>query len=303
MPKKVIAIVGPKGGVGKSTISANLAIAIAATGKKTIAVDLDLGGANLHVILGVRSYDYSLDDFVLKHIKTLDKALIETDIPNLKLICGGSKIPDIANMPFQQKLKLIGHISKLDCDVVILDLSAGSAFNVVDFMFIAQIGLLVTTPEVTSLMKAYGFIKTAIFRLLTFHFKETYADQFTELIDKAKDVDANPHLNTIEKFLKEAEKIDEKAVESARKKIAHFTPSFIINMVQSARDVSTGMVIQNLVKQYTNLNAKVMITLPADEAVKRALFKTKPAILSEPMSPFSVAIKELAYKCMSMVVQ
>lgn len=301
MAKKVIAIVGPKGGVGKSTISANLAIAIAATGKKTIAVDLDLGGANLHVILGIRSYTYSLDDFVLKHIKTLDKALIETDIPNLKLICGGSKIPDIANMPFQQKVKLIQHISKLDCDVVILDLAAGSAFNVVDFLFIAQVGLLVTTPEVTSLMKAYGFIKTAIFRLLTFHFKDKYTEQFMELLDKAKDVDANPTLNTIEKFLKEAEKIDVEVVEKARKKIASFAPSFVINMVQSARDINTGMVIQNLVKQYTNLNTKVMITLPADEAVKRALFKTKPAVLSEPMSPFSVAIKELAYKCLAVV--
>ncbi|WP_420266357.1 AAA family ATPase [Candidatus Magnetominusculus dajiuhuensis] len=299
MPQKIIAIVGPKGGIGKSTISANLAIAIAATGKKTIAVDLDLGGANLHVILGVRSYEYSLDDFVLKHIKTLDKALIETNIPNLKLICGGSKIPDIANMPFQQKVKLIGHISKLNCDVVILDLAAGSAFNVVDFLFIAQVGLLVTSPEVTSLMKAYGFIKTAIFRLLTFHFKQRHTELFMELLEKAKDVDANPALNTIEKFLKEAEKIDAELVESARKKIARFTPSFVINMVQSARDINTGMVIQNLVKQYTNINTRVMITLPSDEAVKRALFKTKPVLLSEPMSPFSIAIKELAYKCMN----
>ncbi|MBF0457393.1 MAG: P-loop NTPase [Nitrospirae bacterium] len=301
MPKKVIAIVGPKGGVGKSTITANLAIAIAGLGKKTIAVDLDLGGANLHVILGIRSYAYSLDDFVLKHIKTLEQSLIETDIPNLKLICGGSKIPDIANMPFQQKVKLIGHISKLDCDVVILDLAAGSAFNVVDFLFIAQIGLLVTTPEVTSLMKAYGFIKTAIFRLLTFHFKERHTEQFMELLDKAKDVDANPDLNTIEKFLKAAEKIDAGLVESARKKIARFTPSFVINMVQSARDINTGMVIQNLVKQYTNLNTKVMMTLPNDESVKRALFKTKPVMLSEPMSPFAIAIKELAHKCINTV--
>ncbi|MCG6551209.1 MAG: AAA family ATPase [Candidatus Magnetominusculus sp. LBB02] len=301
MPKKVIAIVGPKGGVGKSTISANLAIAIAASGKKTIAVDLDLGGANLHVILGVRSYEYSLDDFVLKHIKNLESALIETEVPNLKLICGGSKIPDIANMPFQQKLKLIGHISKLDCDVVILDLSAGSAFNVVDFLFIAQIGLLVTTPEVTSLMKAYGFIKTAIFRLLSFHFKTKHAEKFMELLDKAKDVDANPDLNTIEKFLKAAELIDAEHVAAAREKIARFTPNFVINMVASARDVNTGMVIQNLVKQYTNLNAQVILTLPTDESVKRALFKTKPVMLTEPMSPFSIAIKELAYKCLNTI--
>ncbi|MBF0319567.1 MAG: AAA family ATPase [Nitrospirae bacterium] len=297
MPKKVIAIVGPKGGVGKSTISANLAIAIAATGKKTIAVDLDLGGANLHVILGIRNYTYSLDDFVLKNIKTLGEALIVTEVPNLRLICGGSKIPDIANMPFQQKLKLIGHMLKLDCDVVIIDLAAGSSYNVVDFLFIAQTGLLVTTPEVTSLMKAYGFIKSAIFRLLTFHFKARHTERLMALMEMAKDTDANPNLNTIEKFLKEAEKIDMEIANSARKKIERFTPSFVINMVQSTRDVNTGAVIQNLVKHYTNIEAKVMQSLPNDEAVKRALFKTKPVMLCEPMSPFAIGIKELAYKC------
>jgi flagellar biosynthesis protein FlhG len=299
MPKKVIAIVGPKGGVGKSTISANLAIAMAAAGKKTVAVDLDLGGANLHVILGIRNYAYSLDDFILKKIKTLGEALIETEAPNLKIICGGSKIPDIANMPFQQKLKLIGHLLKLDCDVVIIDLAAGSSYNVVDFLFIAQTGLLVTTPEVTSLMKSYGFIKSAIFRLLTFHFKAGHIEKFTALLDKAKDTDANPELNTIEKLLVEAEKIDPGIVESARKKIARFTPSFIINMVQSARDINTGTVIQNLVKQYTNIDSKVLQTMPTDEAVKRAIFKTRPVMFTEPMSPFSMAVKELAYKCLN----
>src|SRR5208283_5286354 len=175
MSKKVIAIVGPKGGIGKSTISSNLAVALANMGKKVIAVDLDLGGANLHILLGIKKFAHSLDDFVLKKVVGLDEVLIGTGIYNLQLICGGANIPDIANMPFQQKMKLINHLLKLESDIVIMDLAAGSSFNVIDFLLIANQQLMITSPESPSLIKVYSFIKACVFRLLTFHFKSEEA--------------------------------------------------------------------------------------------------------------------------------
>ena len=168
--RNITAIIGPKGGVGKSTISVNLAIALSRLGKKVIAVDLDLGASNLHAIFGMRDTKYCLDDFIQNKVKNLNDIILDTNIKNVGIICGGD-VPGIANMPYQKKLKLIRHLSKLGCDLLILDLAPGSSYNVADFSIMAQETLLVTTAEVPSLLNVYSFIKAAVFRRLNFFFK------------------------------------------------------------------------------------------------------------------------------------
>ncbi|GAH14793.1 unnamed protein product, partial [marine sediment metagenome] len=104
--KNIIAIVGPKGGVGKSSISANLAIALSRLGKKVVAVDLDLGASNLHAIFGMRDFKYSLDDFVQNRVKKLGDIIVDTGLKNLGIIRGGD-VPGIANMQYQKKMELV----------------------------------------------------------------------------------------------------------------------------------------------------------------------------------------------------
>jgi len=298
--RKVFSIVGPKGGVGKSTISANLAISLARMGKKVIIADLDLGGANLHAIFGIRNYSYSLDDFILKKVKNLADVVIDTDVNNLKFICGGSQIPDAANIPFQQKVKLISHLSKLETDILIMDLAAGSSYNVVDFLFAAHKVFIVTTPEVTSLMNLYSFIKSAVFRRLTFNFKAEKSFKLLDLLEKAKDPDANPHLNTIEKFFNEAEKIDSRSVGSAKKIIEEFSPYIVINRAQTPSDSNGGKVLQGLMRKYMSIESNVLSIIPEDKAVIISIKKMKPIIIENPQSDFSRAIMELSMKIATM---
>ncbi|HIJ60174.1 MAG TPA: AAA family ATPase [Nitrospirae bacterium] len=297
MPAKIIAIVGPKGGIGKSTISSNLAISLSDLQRRVIAVDLDLGGANLHILLGVKNYKHTLDDFILKKVDNLSEILIDTDIKNLKLICGGANIPDIANMPFQQKMKIINHLLKLDCDTIILDLSAGSSFNVIDFLLIANQQILITSPESPSLIKVYGFIKSTVFRMLNFHFKNIDAQDGLEILSLAKDTDTNPNLKTINGIFSELIKTNEEAVKTAREIISKFKPHIVINMVYKNEETRAGNVISTMLKQYLNVSSSVITAIPADEMVRRALFKNKPMMLLYPGSPFSLAVKKLAELC------
>lgn len=297
MPAKIIAIVGPKGGIGKSTVSSNLAIALAEIDKRVIAVDLDLGGANLHILLGIKQYKQTLDDFILKKVDNLNEILIDTGIKNLKLISGGANIPDIANMPFQQKMKIINHLLKLDSDIVILDLSAGSSFNVIDFLLIANQQLIITTPESPSLIKVYGFIKSTVFRMLNFHFKNIDSQDGIDLLAKAKDTDNYPNLKTIDGIFKELSKTNEGAFVSAKEVLDKFKPNIVINMVHKADEAKAGNVISTMLKQYLNVTSSVVTTIPTDEMVRRALFKNKPMMLIYPGSEFSLAVKRLAELC------
>ena len=292
-PKNIVAIIGPKGGVGKTTISANLAIALSKLGKSIIAVDLDLGGSNLHAVFGIRGGRHTLNDFVLNRVKDLATILVDTDIDNVGIICGGD-VPGIANLAYQKKLKLIRHLLKLDCDVVLLDLATGASYNVVDFVIIAKKAILVTTPEVPSLLNVYSFIKTTVFRRLTFLFKHNKCFELLDLLERARNFDNHPDLKTMEGFLGEARKINSDVADSASKFLSGFKPFVVVNRVRTENDANTGEVIQKLMRQYLSIYSGVIMTIREDNAVRNAIARMKPIMIDAPKSMFARDIEQIA---------
>ncbi len=291
--KNITAIAGPKGGVGKSTISANLAIALSRLGKRVIAVDLDLGASNLHAIFGMRDSKHSLDDFIQNRVKNLTDIIQDTDIENVGIIRGGD-VPGIANMPYQKKMKLIRHLSNLDCDLVVLDLAPGVSYNMVDFSIIAQRTLLVTTAEVPSLLNVYSLIKTAVFRRLNFFFKHEKCPELLELLERARDFDNHPQLKTMEGFFRDANEINSDVMDSARKILSGLEPFLVVNRVRTKEDANAGEVIRNIMKQYLSIDSAVIMTIREDSAVGNAIARMKPIMTETPDSPFSRDIKEIA---------
>ena len=273
--KNLIAIIGPKGGVGKTSISANLAIALSRLGKKVVAVDLDLGASNLHAVFGIRDSKYSLSDFVQNKVKRLSDIIVDTGLKNLGIIRGGD-VPGIANMQYQKKMKLIRHLSELGFDLVIMDLAPGVSHNVVDFAIIAKKTLLVTTPEVPSLLNAYSFIKVAVFRRLTFFFKYKKSFEILELLERAKDFENYPYLNTMEGFFREAHEINSEVADSAKKILSGITPFVVVNRVRTGKDANTGKVIQGLMQNYLGIKSSELMTIREDTAVEKAIARMKP---------------------------
>ena len=147
---QIIPIASGKGGVGKSILAANLAIALAQNGKRTVVADFDLGGSNLHIILGMRNVTYGLGTFLTHPDIDFDQIVLPTEYPNLRFIPGDAEIPGLANLSSGQKKKLIRRISSLDADYVIIDLGAGSSLNTLDFFLISRNGIMVSAPTATS---------------------------------------------------------------------------------------------------------------------------------------------------------
>lgn len=291
--KNITAIIGPKGGVGKSTISANLAIALSRMGKKVVTVDLDLGASNLHAIFGMRDSQKSLSDFIQNRVENLADIIQNTNIDNVGIICGGD-VPGIANMPYKKKLKLIRHLSMLNCDLVLLDLAPGASFNVVDFSIIAQKTLLVTTAEVPSLLNVYSFIKSAVYRRLTFFFKHNRCFELLLLLDKAKQPEMHPHLKTMDGFFREARQVNSAVADSAKKNLSRMRPLVIVNRTRTEKDARAGEVIRNLLKEYLCIESAVIMTIRDDDAVRKAIAKLSPIMIETPNSPFSHDIKAIA---------
>jgi len=155
---RFIAIASGKGGVGKTTISANLGYAFALKGKKVALFDADIGLANLDVALGVRAKYDILD--VLRGEKKLSQIAMEIE-PNLFLIPGksGDEILSFNDVCFIEKLEASDSFLN-DFDIVIIDTGAGIGKSVQSFLYAASDVIVVTVPEPSAVTDAYALIKT-----------------------------------------------------------------------------------------------------------------------------------------------
>ena len=154
---------GGKGGVGKSFLTASMGVVLAGMGNSVIVVDADLGSANLHVFLGIKSPPRTLVD-VLEGSATPEEALLPTSQPGLRLLSCAADILGIANPEPSEKERIIGFISRLDADYILVDLGAGTSYNVLDFFNMSNEGIIVASPDPASIQSAYSFTKSSVYR-------------------------------------------------------------------------------------------------------------------------------------------
>nr|MDA3850359.1 MinD/ParA family protein [Spirochaetaceae bacterium] len=154
---RIIAVASGKGGVGKTNMSINMALAYARRGKKVVVLDADLGLANVNVILGVIP-KYNLYH-VIKKQKRISDILLDTDY-GIQIVAGASGFSRIANLSEAERNDFIEQMSELShADIIIIDTSAGVSQNVLAFVEAADEAIIVTTPEPTAITDAYGIIK------------------------------------------------------------------------------------------------------------------------------------------------
>ena len=157
-PVQVIAVTGGKGGVGKTSVSVNLATALCASGKRVVLFDGDLGLANADVFLGL-SPRYTLAH-VISGERTLDEVLVMAP-QGFYVVPAASGAADMANMTANEHLGLVQAFSSLAArvDVLIVDTAAGIAHSVLQFSQAAQHVIVVICDEPASLTDAYALVK------------------------------------------------------------------------------------------------------------------------------------------------
>ena len=155
---RVITVSSGKGGVGKTNLSVNLALSLCRLGKEVVLFDADLGLANADILLGM-STRHNLQHF-FQGKKSLQEIMADGPL-GLKVIASGNGIAQMANLNGQDRERMLSHFSLIEekADVIVVDTGAGISKNVLSFALAADECLIVTTPEPTARLDAYGLIK------------------------------------------------------------------------------------------------------------------------------------------------
>lgn len=167
---KVIAVTGGKGGVGKSNVSLNMAVALGQQGKRVLVLDADLGLANVDVMLGVR-VEKNISHLLAGECEIHD-ILVEGPY-GIKIVPATSGIKNMVELTPNEHAGLIRAFSELDqhFDVLIVDTAAGISDMVLSFARAAQDVMVVVCDEPTSITDAYALMKVLNREYGMFRFK------------------------------------------------------------------------------------------------------------------------------------
>jgi flagellar biosynthesis protein FlhG len=290
---RLIAIGGGKGGVGKSFLVANLAVCLARAGHRVVAVDADLEGANLHTCVGAPAPRASLADFVAQREDDLGKLLIDTPIPNLQLIAGTHANLGDAQPTHLRRVRLVRALRKLKADFVLIDLGAGVHSAVLDYFLVGDEGLVVLSPEPTSVENAYTFLRAAFYRRMRL---AMVGHGVRKLITTAMDQRNERGLRSPLDLLREIESID--SAEGARfvETMREFRPRLIVNSVRTAEDIKLGFAVSSVCRKYFGVDAEYLGYVNQDEDVRLSVAARKPLVDFRPKSDASIYLQRIAHK-------
>lgn len=271
----LISIASGKGGVGKSVVSANLALALAKNGRQVILADLDVGGADAHIMFGELHPSLTLTDFLNKRVNRLDEVAISVTVhPNLRLIAGTGDTLATANMAYARKKRLMKQFRDLEADIVVIDIGAGTNYHALDFFLMADIHLAVATPEPTSVLDLYRFVKLAAIRRVFACFLAR---------SPLSEVLSNRDFTSVEEVMEVAGAIDAEGRNAAAGAMRSFRPGLIINRVSDSSQVNV-LYLRKILHQYVGGDLTLLGEIPDDPAVGQAVRKFLPVIEGAPES-------------------
>lgn len=292
---RIWAVGGGKGGVGKSVIISSLAVSIAGSGRRCAVIDLDLGGANLHTLLGVARPRRTLSHFLDGDVKSLADVMSPTSVPNLSLVSGSHALLEIANPKHAQKLKLLRHIRALDVDDVLLDLGAGSAFNTLDFFLASRRGMVVVSPEPTSVENSYHFLKAAFYRWLRAVARRSDA---RVAINRVWEEKRRRPVRSARELIERVKEVDPPTGKLLAERAQAFSPMLIVNQVRTHQQRQVGPDMSAACREHLGIELEYLGALEADPRVEDAVDRRRPVLQLHPRSIFAQRIEGIAHRLM-----
>jgi flagellar biosynthesis protein FlhG len=294
MATTIVSVGSGKGGVGKSVVAANLSMLLAKLGKRVVLADLDVGGADAHILFGMLHPPLTLTDFIERRVERLEDVLQPVSAhPFLHLIPGTGDTLATANLPYAQKKRLIRHFRQLQADVILVDIGAGTSYHALDFFLMADHFLTVATPDPASVLDLYRFIKLAAIRRVLSAFLSR---------DAVSEALSDRDFATVEDVIQAVAETDPNARDTASRMLQGFQPHLIVNRVSGKSRVNV-LQLKKLLNQYVGGDLTMLGEIPDDPAMTRAVRSYLPVVEFEPTAPASLALEQTAHKLLGIITR
>lgn len=283
----IVAIAGAKGGVGKSMVCSNLAIQFAQAGLKTTLLDLDLGAANLHTLLGVSRSCRGWTQWLVNPTEDLSKFQVVTKQENLKILPANGYRPGVAEISNELQTKLIDQIRNLDSEIVLIDLGAGSHKSTLDFFTLADIKVIVTTTESTSLLNNFEFLKNVLYQ--SFCRASQHYPEILKIVHEFK----NDISLKLSQLIKRVEEKDSFFSETLIDICRSLNVNVVFNQVRKVEEVHKAVRLKKIVQKQLSLELIYPGFIFFSEEVVASMQKKLPISYISPLSIVTQIFKRI----------
>jgi len=279
----IVSVGSGKGGVGKSVIASNLALLFARMGKRVILVDLDISGANLHVMFGMHHPPATLTDFITGRVNSLERVAQEVEWGSgLRLIPGTGETLATANLLFAKKKRVVRHLRQMQADLILLDCAPGTSYQALDFFLVGDIQLVVATPDPPSVVELYRFIKlSAIRKVLMIGLARGQKELKAILMENEFD--------SVQEILDTIGRVDKASQEKAEEVLREFNPLFVLNQTADKTKLSIAY-LQQVIYKFIGSELILLGEIPKDEAVDQSIRIFQPVVDLASKSPAAKAL-------------
>jgi flagellar biosynthesis protein FlhG len=283
---RIVTVGGGKGGVGKSLVALNLAAALAQEGHRVVIADMDLGAANQHLLLGILHPGPGLQALLDKSVAEAKQCLVDTQVPNLRLLPGTSGVLGAANLAHAQKVLLLRKLRALEADIVIVDVGAGVSYNALDFFDLGVRKLIVTSPQVTALHDAYAFLKSAVLRFL----RHSVGEDDAALLEPAT---SSAGMDKVVQILGQLRDTRPELADKVFQQIERFGACMVGNQVINEAHTGVFAAVAHTMHDYLGVKVPVLGWLRSSPSIHESVNGRRP-IAIEPRSKDAVAFRTLA---------
>ncbi len=284
---EIIAVASGKGGVGKSFFSSNISMSLKTAGNDTLLVDADLGGANLHDFVGLKVPGKGLYEFLKEKVDI--SSVITRSPAGVDFVGGSSDVLGMAHITNFEKLKVLNRLKKLDYKYIILDLGAGTSFNMIDFFNFADKKIMIMNSEPTSLENSYGFLKVALYRKIELMLRKDlkYSDVCNKLRSKSMNY---PNINSILAAMNE---IDPSGTKDVEEIVNEYKVGSVLNLVRTRKELNVFYGFENVTKKYLGINIEKLGFMPYDISVSESIKVMQPYYINNMKSDVSKCLDDI----------
>ncbi|MBN1783212.1 P-loop NTPase [bacterium] len=286
----VIAIGSGKGGVGKSAIAAAMGAGFAMLNRKTVVMDADFGGSNLHQIMGIPRPAYTYRDFQNGRVDNLNQIVVEHhQYDNLGLIFGAAGSYGMANEKYMHRQRFLNHIRDIRAEFVILDLGAGSSFQVLDIFTAADLGIVILNPEPLSLSEGFNFVKQVVIRTFSKTLRQ-FPEIQTFIQEHAKTETFRSNVR-VEDLILQIQQKDAEVAGRLKTCLDELQIGLVLNKVTNDEQSVEVSAFQRALQEILSINTELLGLIHLDPVVPEGL---KAGVPFMAMDPKAGAARDLA---------